>query len=193
MTVLVIHNQHIYRPEITQALENNGTPFIEANDYERGYDLLTDRSDDVHALILNVDQVMDDSAFLHRLAMDEGHRDVPLILCLTEDDTFNPPQFRHTAPHFWLPNPSTDQCLQNLVLNAENIFNHRRSFRKEIKARQSVIGSISSGVFRIKTFEKTETLTKMISVTCPESDRVALGLFELLGNGNKVLAIVKFK
>lgn len=139
MTVLVLHNQHIYRPEITQALENNGTPFVEANNFERGFELLTERSGDVHAIILNYGQVMEDGALLHKLAQDDVYRDVPLILSLPGYDTSIPPHFKHTAPHLWLPNPSTDHCLQSLVLNAENEFSHRQSFRKEIQSCQSVI------------------------------------------------------
>jgi len=52
----------------------------------------------------------------------------------------------------------------------------------DIDGCQAIFKNLMFGTFRLKTFEQAQALTSAISRTCEETDRVALGLFELLAN-----------
>lgn len=183
MKVLVIHNQGLHNKNLARGLERVNFPFVTATGFKNGYDLLTRNADDIHAIIVNYAPLSDATGFLKKLTKDDKFRDIPLILCLDREEQgkINPPG--HTASCQWLQNPFTDHALYSVVQSAENDFLQRRVLRREIQSRQSVIGAITRGTFRIQNFEQAEALATMLAMTCPEPDRIAFGLFEILANG----------
>ncbi|NOZ42167.1 MAG: ATP-binding protein [Alphaproteobacteria bacterium] len=54
---------------------------------------------------------------------------------------------------------------------------------REIYRDPGIFAKVKRGIFRLKTFTEAESLTAIIAESCPEPDRIALGLFELLANG----------
>jgi len=183
MTVLIIHNQDRQRSDITASLKNHNYAYVEVDCFEDGFYLLAEKVGAIHTIIVNYSQIMAETNFLKQLAKNEDLKDIPLILTLDshEQETVQP--FKHTAPYHWLQSPYSDNALYSMVLSAENEFSHRRALRREIQSRGSVIGAITRGTFRIKTFDQAEALTTMLSLACPDPDRIAFGLFELLANG----------
>lgn len=182
MTVLVVYNQNEKELDTGTALKDSETIFIEASGFRDGLDLPVEKVEDIHAIMTNYKYVMEDSSFLRKLARNEMLKDVPLILCLTPEEQENIKPLKHSAPYHLLQTPFSSHALRSMVLSAESEFFQRRTLRQQIHSRQSVIGSITRGTFRIKTFEQAEALTTMLSLACPEPDRVAFGLFELLAN-----------
>jgi hypothetical protein len=182
MTILVIHNQNVLTSEITLALKSENYPFIETSGLRNGYDLLSKKTAEFHVIIVNYGLLSDDKKFLKKLAKNDRLRDIPLILALGEKEPQNIKSFKHTASYQWLLNPFTDHTLNLMILGAENEYSQRCALRREIHSRQSVFGAITRGTFRIKTFEQAEALTTMLSLSCPDPDRIAFGLFEMLAN-----------
>ncbi|WP_339861763.1 ATP-binding protein [Paremcibacter congregatus] len=189
MTVLVIHdtNQTPLKAggtsDIPGILTTCDCPFVEATSLKDALMLLTEKVGAIHTIIVNYRIIMENGNFLKQLTSTTTLRDIPLILRVDvqEQDRIKP--FKHSAPYLWLQHPFTASSLYSMVLSAESEFAQRRALRREIHSRESVIGAITRGTFRIKTFDQAEALTTMLSLACPEPDRVAFGLFELLANG----------
>ncbi len=182
MLILVIHNQPEHKSDIVLTLKNRNFPFVEAIGLKDGYDFLTDKTAQIYAIIVSYRLMKEDAHFLKKLAKNDQLRDIPLILCLGKTEQKNIKPFKHTASYQWLQNSFTANSLHSMVQSAENDFIQRCALRQEIHSCQSVIAAIRRGIFRIKTFEQAEALTTMLSLSCPEPDRVAFGLFELLAN-----------
>ncbi|VAV90187.1 hypothetical protein MNBD_ALPHA01-1948 [hydrothermal vent metagenome] len=183
MTLLVIHNPKAPRPDITKALHNCNCAYMETDGLDNAHEFLMEKPGAIHAIVVNYGEVIADKSFLKKLAENESSRDIPLILTLNDGELEKIQPFRHTASYHWLEGSFSENTLYSLVLGAENEYSQRRALRREIHSRESVIGAITRGTFRIKTFEQAEALTTMLSLACPDPDRVAFGLFELLANG----------
>lgn len=169
--------------DIIFALKNLNQPFVEAVGFQEGYGLLTENYSEIQAIIVNCNTLSDDKFFLKDLANNDGLRDIPLILNRGEKEQGNIKPFKHTASFQWLQEPFTDHTLYSILQSAQNDYLQRCALRRDILSHQSVIETITRGTFRIKTFEQAEALTTMLSLTCPDPDRVAFGLFEMLANG----------
>jgi len=182
MTILVIYHEDEQRSDLALTLTKKAIPYIECHSLKASFPLMADKSLDIRAIIVNYRWAKEETLFLETLAKDKHFLDIPLILILDDDARKEITIFKHTAPYHRLHMPFTEYTLHTTILNAENEFLQRRALRQEIKARESIIGAICSGTFRIKTFEEAEALTTMLSLACPEPDRIAFGLFELLAN-----------
>lgn len=182
MTVLIIHNHGVYSLRVISALENKNYVFREVVGLNNAFDLLIKENMDIHIIIVNYKYVAGDVDFLKMLAKNDRLRDVPLILHIHEKEHENIKAFKHTSSYQWLQKPFEDHTLLTMVQSAENEYIHRRALRREIHSHQSVIGTITRGTFRIKTIEQAEALTTILSMSCPEPDRIAFGLFEMLVN-----------
>lgn len=183
MKILVIHTPSVRQSNIISALDTTNLAFLEVTGFENAFDLLCEMTDEINTIIVTYSYISGNKGFLRELAGHDRLRDIPLILSLRENLQEDIATFRHQAPYQWLPQPFTDQMLYSMALSAENQYAQRRALRLEIASRQSVIGVITCGTFRIRTFEEAEALTTMLALTCPEPDRVAFGLFELIANG----------
>ena len=164
------------------SLKNHDMIVIKVDDLEVGSDRLSDAASDIHAIIVGYDQLRQDKIFLKKLSRDETLQDIPLILCLTCHEQKAPPLLKHSAPCYFLYLPCEDHMLHSMLVCGERELLQRRLLRQQIQSRQSVIGALRRGIFRLKNFEQAEALTTMLSLACPDSDRVAFGLFELLAN-----------
>jgi len=181
MTVLIINNHktddsHL---KIAASLKKYDCPYVEMDGLEAGFNLLTEKEGAFSVIIVNSALIMAQKD----LAKKDALKDIPLILTLGPDEEESIKPFKHTAPYQWLQNIYSDNALYSMVLSAKNEFSQRRALRREIHSRASVIGAITRGTFRIRTFEQAEALTTMLSLACPDPSRIAFGLFELLANG----------
>ena len=183
MSILVIHTPLVHNTEIVSALDALNCPYVEVTGFRDGCDLLCDVTKDIHTIIVAYSYVSEERGYMKKMVKHDHLRDIPLILILGGDDRADIKSFSLKVSYQWLPQSFTYQQLFSMVLCAENEYAQRRAFRREIISRQSVIGVITRGTFRIKTFEEAEALTTMLALTCPEPERIAFGLFELIANG----------
>ncbi len=106
---------------------------------------------------------------------------VPLML-LTGDGSH--PVAEHIAREaaYELRKPVNDKTLCAVVRAAVFEQEKRSQLRAEVRKRTSAVGHVRSGQFRIRTLEEAENLATMLSLSCPEPERVALGARELFVN-----------
>ncbi len=183
MKILVVHNQKVCTKNLTMALEKKNCPYVAATGFKDAYDLLAKNTDEIYTIITNYEPLMADEIFLKKLAKNDSFRDIPLILYLTKEASEKHNSPKNVASYQWLQNAFTDHVLYSVLQSAENEFLQRRALRLKIQSYHTVFGAITRGTFRIKNFEQAEALTKLLAMTCPDSDRIAFGLFEMLANG----------
>lgn len=183
MTLLLLFNHDMPESGISSLLDQKKYSCIEAKNLEAGFSILLNDNNDIHVIVVDHDLLMTDISFLKKLRDNEKFRDIPLIVATVDPERENIKPFSHCAPTYWLQPPFTYNSLLSMVTSADREFFHRRRLRREIDDCNSVFENLIRGTFHLKTFEQAESLTAILSRTCPEPDRVALGLFELLANG----------
>lgn len=183
MALLNIRNNDKYNDIPDGYFNSMPCEYIESCGFERAYSLLESHKNNIHTIIMNYNDAMTDGKFLDNIAKHDSFRHIPLILTLNRGQTDHNKSFKHSSPYQWLHVPVEQSVLNAMVLSSRNEFLHHQDLRQEINKRESIIGTIKSGTFRIKTLEQANALTTMLSVACPEDpDRIAFGLFELLAN-----------
>ena len=106
---------------------------------------------------------------------------VPLILLTTGSVESLPEPFVREAA-YRLRKPVDERTLCAVIRAAVFEQDERLALRAEVRKRHSAVGKIRSGEFRIRTLEEAENLATMLSLACPDPERVALGARELLIN-----------
>ncbi len=183
MTLLNILNGNKYNDIPIGYIKNIPCEYIESYGFKEACLLLESHKYDIHTIIMNYNDAIIESDFLSNIANHDSFRDISLILILNEDQTDNIKYFEHSSSYQWLYMPFKQPILNAMILSSKDEFLQRRTLRQEINKRESIIGAINNGTFRIKTLEQAEALTTMLSIACPEDpDRIAFGLFELLAN-----------
>lgn len=108
--------------------------------------------------------------------------DVPLLVTVDQNTPAESRLHNIFGGCYWLDTPLGEQVFLSTLRSARADYQQRKIMREQIDAQDSVVGLIKNGTFQIRTFEQAENLTTMLSLTCPEPDRIAFGLFELLVN-----------
>lgn len=184
MTSLVIQSNYIKQRAIVGAMEEQNCSFSLAESVEDAVAILQEKKGGFQSLVLCEESLtLQEGGWLKPFAKDPILQDIPLIISLKNNQNNSLKMPNHIGACYWLFFPFTGLSLHSTLQTAEADFKQRQALRREIHSRESVIGSITRGTFRIKTFEQAEALTTMLSLACPEPDRVAFGLFELLANG----------
>ncbi|MCF8473865.1 MAG: ATP-binding protein [Emcibacter sp.] len=182
MALLVIHNQDGKILDCNRNLKRHNYPFTDVNNVQDSMTFLANNHPETHAIIIDFNHILKEPDFLKTLATKDHLQDIPLILILDDIRSKEIKRFKHISPYQWLQRPFTPHTLHAMIHGAQSESRQRRQLRNQIHSRESVIGTITSGTFCIKTFEEAEALTTMLSLACPEPDRIAFGLFELLAN-----------
>lgn len=107
--------------------------------------------------------------------------DVPLIL-LTNDMVESLPESFVSEATYRLRKPVDERTLCAVIRAAVFEQEEHLALRKKVRKRECAVGRIVSGEFRIRTLEEAENLATMLSLACPDAERVALGARELFIN-----------
>jgi len=184
MTILIINSEKIDLAQVLEALENKGCTHHVADHEEDALAYLAENTSDVDAILLDEDKFTDnDSIFIKKFSLKAAYQDIPLVVFLGGQYSSDDLHEKFPGGCYWVHSPLNIDAMMSNITSALDDHNQRRALRQEIKSRESVIGSIQNGTFRIRTFDQAEKLTTMLSLACPEPDRIALGLFELIANG----------
>jgi len=81
-----------------------------------------------------------------------------------------------------LTDPFYKLILPHTLESAQSDYKRYKALQTEVNSRNSAIGLIQSGHFRLQNLKEAEAVTVMLSLACPDPSSVALGLSEILVN-----------
>jgi signal transduction histidine kinase len=107
---------------------------------------------------------------------------VPVIL-YARDELQQANQDIHTnGPLFRLRPDAPGQSLSSVIAAAQMTYRQQENLLAELDSRESAIGLIVSGTFRLRTLSEAEHLTTMLAIACPDRRLASFVLLELLVN-----------
>ncbi|WP_417320440.1 ATP-binding protein [Emcibacter sp.] len=187
MTLIIIDNAGLNEKEMGALFSSQNIGSLHTKTatetFNKLLEITSSRKDPEHAILLSDEVLQQDGTELVRdLNANKSLRDLPLIVIVEHEENYENLRQKYSGSIYWLHKPFKAVSLHSLVESAMEDLRQRRSLRQEIESRESVIGYIQKGTFRIKNFLQAEKVATMLSLSCPEPDRIAFGLFELLAN-----------
>ncbi|MFD2206701.1 ATP-binding protein [Kiloniella antarctica] len=186
--ILLLEPNDATRQEIEQTLIGKNFEIISS--FAPDEILFTDAGGDVEdtspiGLILVSDEFSRDILFASSLVLGATRllpQQIPVVVMTEALDRKSPLEMVINNWFHTIQKPFDPEILCSVVCAAINQFNHVRELLHQLETRSSAIGLITAGTFELRDLDEARNLTTMLTLACPRSDQVVIGLSELLQN-----------
>jgi len=182
-TVLAVDDNPATLRLIEATLKNGDCQVITAADSREAITVLNG-SRQVDVIILDRAMPgMDGLEFCRSLKNDDRYRLIPIIM---QTGAGRPEEIREgleAGVFYYLVKPVAAQTLLSIVVSARDKVNRYRRKHRQSQQRRNSMGMIDSLVCSVQTIDEAENMAAFLAQFFPDSDRVLVGISELLING----------
>ncbi|GGP26196.1 response regulator [Silvimonas amylolytica] len=180
--LLIVDDEPFNLEILTEHLQDADYDVVTADDGEAAWDLLSrDRAFDA-ILLDRMMPRMDGMALLARLKQQPELMQVPVIMQTAVGAAENVREGLTAGAYYYLIKPFQRDMLLAIVSAAVEFYREKRQLEQQLVAQAGNYGQLMSAEFEFSSMEEARQLTLVLSHACPEPQRVALGLSELLVN-----------
>ncbi|MDR3427373.1 response regulator [Silvimonas sp.] len=180
--LLIVDDEPFNLEILSEHLQDADYEVITAEDGEAAWDLLaTDRAFDA-ILLDRMMPRMDGMALLARLKQQPELMQVPVIMQTAVGAAENVREGLTAGAYYYLIKPFQRDMLLAIVSAAVDFYREKRRLEQQLVAQAGNYGQLINAEFEFRSLEEARQLTLVLSHACPEPQRVALGLSELLVN-----------
>ena len=181
--VLVVDDEEFNLELISDYLEMAGINPVCANRGERALEILHAEPEKYSAILL--DRMMpgiDGFEVLSRIKSDSALNQVPVIMQTAKVGKQNMLDGLKAGAHYYLTKPYDRETLTTIVKTAIRDCEKRNQLQASLHESVNTLIMMNNGKFTFKTIEQGRSLATMLANACDDSDRVVLGLTEMLIN-----------
>jgi DNA-binding response OmpR family regulator len=180
--VLIVDDEPFNLEILSEHLSDAGYEVVVAEDGEVAWQILSqDRAFDT-VLLDRMMPRMDGMALLARLRQQPEFEHLPVIMQTAVGAAENVREGLAAGAYYYLIKPFQRDMLLAIVAAAVNFHREKSQLDAQLAAQASSYHLLMKGEFHFQTLEEARHLTLLLSNACPEPQRVALGLSELLVN-----------
>ncbi|UXY14931.1 response regulator [Chitiniphilus purpureus] len=180
--VLVVDDEPFNLEILTEHLQDAGYDVVPAEDGEAAWNVLV-RDHAFDAVLLDrMMPRMDGMALLARLKQQPELADVPVVMQTAVGAAENVREGLAAGAYYYLIKPFQRDMLLAIVAAAVGSRQERQQLEAQIAEQALGYQLLYHGAFRLRSLVEARQLTLLLSQTCPDPQRVALGLSELLVN-----------
>ncbi|WP_035057324.1 ATP-binding response regulator [Andreprevotia chitinilytica] len=180
--ILIVDDEPFNLEILGEHLLDEGYEVVTADDGEAAWNLLT-RDAAFDAILLDrMMPRMDGMALLARLKQQAEFEHVPVIMQTAVGAAENVREGLAAGAYYYLIKPFQRDMLLAIVAAAVSFHREKKQLEAQLSAQASTYRLLKSGEFHFQTLDEARQLTLLLSNACPEPQRVALGLSELLVN-----------
>ncbi|KPC53091.1 response regulator [Amantichitinum ursilacus] len=180
--LLIVDDEPFNLEILSEHLADANYEVVTAEDGEAAWDLLArDRAFDA-ILLDRMMPRMDGMALLARLKQQPELLQVPVIMQTAVGAAENVREGLAAGAYYYLIKPFQRDMLLAIVGAAVDFYKEKRQLEQQLVSQAGSYGLLVRGEFCFRTLEEARQLTLLLSHACPEPQRVALGLSELLVN-----------
>ncbi len=181
-TILVVDDDAIQRELYVEVLVQAGYECVEAVDGEHALDRLQGESG-VEAVLLDRRMPrLDGLETLRRLKADERLASLPVILQTAGAEGREIQEIMAAGAYYYLPKGVRPEMLVATVFSAVENRRRLRELMIQLREASRTLTLMDLGRFRFRTPEEAKSLTQVLAAACPDPERAAIGLSELLLN-----------
>jgi len=182
-TLLIVDDDPNLRDAIAAVLDQGGFASRQAGDGEEGLKQLREEPDAFDGIVLDWKMPkMDGLEVLRRIKADPRTAPLPVIFQTGSGDTAVIKESLAAGAHYFLEKPVRRKELLATVRTAVEDCQRQRELGAHVRRSARTLSLMRLGHFRYRTQEEAENLTYLLAAACPDPDKAAIGLAELLIN-----------
>lgn len=182
-TLLIVDDDPGLRDAMTAVLDQGGYTVQQAVDGEEALKLLRDCPESFDGVVLDWKMPkMDGLEALRRIKADPRTAPLPVIFQTGSGDSAVIKESLSAGAHYFLEKPVRRKELLATVRTAVEDCRRQRELGAHVRRAARTLSLMTMGRFRYRTQEEAENLTYLLAAACPDPDRAAVGLSELLIN-----------
>ena len=182
--ILIVDDDDLNLDVLIECLRDEPYELVQARDGVQALTLLRQDPRKYDAMIL--DRMMPGLTGLDVMAelkADEQFKWMPVVMQTSAASPTEICEGMEAGVFFYLTKPFEPQVLVRIVRAAVDEGLKWRDLERNLCAQVKTIGYLQQGRFRVQTIDEAYDLALLIAQTCPNSEKVAFGLNELIVNG----------
>lgn len=181
--ILVVDDEVINRIILTDNLLDAGYEVSEAEDGNGALALLEANPEGFDAVLLDrMMPGMDGVEVLKHLKVNQAFENTPIILQTALADPKSVAEGLAAGAYYYLTKPFTGEAVLAIVAAALQDRQRHREWQERLTRPTHAIAHLSRGEFAFRTPEQARDIAALVANACPDSNRVVLGLTELMLN-----------
>ncbi|GJL53245.1 MAG: hypothetical protein NPIRA02_03770 [Nitrospirales bacterium] len=183
MRLLLVDDDSVNLQILHEYLEDEGYALVDAGDGEEAWSLLEAEGDSFYAVLL--DRMMpklDGLTVLKRMMAHEALRDIPVIMQTAAGAVSQIQEGIEAGAFYYLTKPFDREMLLGIVASSIRKAVKQREVQNDLLRQSRSVRSMQNGTFRIRTLHDVHNLSVLLANACPDPERIAMGLNDLLMN-----------
>ncbi len=182
-TLLLVDDDPINLEILVEHLEEAGYQTVTASQGEEAWDILQQDTIPFQAVLLDrMMPVMDGMEVLTSIKAQPSFSGLPVIMQTAAVSSEEIREGIEAGAFYYLTKPYTKEVLLAIVQAAVTDFTTYQSIQSELNEQTRIFHCLDSAQFHFKTLDEARILALLLAKGCPEPDRVAMGLTDLLVN-----------
>jgi CheY-like chemotaxis protein len=181
--ILIVDDESLVRDLISKYLCDAGYDTVEVSDGVEAWSILQQPEHRFDSVVLDRNMPkMDGLELLKKIKAHPTLNTLPVIMQTASGKKHEVLEGLQAGCYYYLTKPFEKDLLVSIVKTA--VFDHLayRSLQDELKKQNQSLVMLDSGLFSYRNLSESRSLTALLAAACPEPDKVAMGLSELLIN-----------
>ena len=182
-TVLVVDDEIFNLDLITDYLTESDIDVVCVERGEHALNVLQESPERFSAILLDrMMPGMDGIEVLTRIKNDEKINRLPVIMQTASSGKKNMLEGLNAGAYYYLSKPYDQETLIAIVKTAIRDYQHYVHIQESLKRSAQTLKMMDKGLFNFRSLEDGRNLAILLANACPDSERVVLGLTELITN-----------
>ena len=181
--ILIVADEPFNIEILTEHLENSGYLVEPAYDGQEAWDILQDERNRFDAILLDrMMPRMNGMELLAKIKQLDRFKALPVILQTAMGSPDAVREGLQAGAYYYLTKPFERETLLAIVAAAVRDRLAQLELLKQLEQQRDTLTMLRYGEFQFRTLAEAKRLTALLSSVCPQPEKVAMGLSELLIN-----------
>jgi CheY-like chemotaxis protein len=182
--ILIVDDDDLNLDVLIECLKDEPYELVQAHDGVEALDLLRHDRKGFDAMVLDrMMPGMNGLEVMSELKADEQFKWIPVVMQTSAASPSEICEGMEAGVFFYLTKPFDQKVLIRMVSAAVEEGLKWQSLALNLRVQVKTIGCLQQGRFRVQTIEEAYDLALLLAQACPNSEKVAFGLNELIVNG----------
>ena len=182
--ILIVDDDDLNLDVLIECLKDEPYELVQAHDGVQALDLLRHDRKGFDAMVLDrMMPGMNGLEVMSELKADENFKWIPVVMQTSAASPSEICEGMEAGVFFYLTKPFDQKVLIRMVSAAVEEGLKWQSLTLNLRVQVKTIGCLQQGRFRVQTIEEAYDLALLVAQACPNSEKVAFGLNELIVNG----------
>ena len=182
--ILIVDDDDLNLDVLIECLKDEPYELVQAHDGVQALDLLRHDRKGFDAMVLDrMMPGMNGLEVMSELKSDENFKWIPVVMQTSAASPSEICEGMEAGVFFYLTKPFDQKVLIRMVSAAVEEGLKWQSLALNLRVQVKTISCLQQGRFRVQTIEEAYDLALLVAQACPNSEKVAFGLNELIVNG----------